>query len=228
MTAGHRLTLAEEIALLAYDDKTGKQVGGMFVSYGLGGALLAELALLGRVELTEKRVTVTDPSPTGDALLDDALRRIVETPGRRPARWVDALRKGVEAAVLDRLVASGQLRKEEGRVLLVVPVTRYPAADDSAERDARDRLHVAVRPGSSPDQRTVALALLAHACGMDAQAFPGVDGKALRNRLDELAAGDWAAKATKQAVEIVRATLLTAVTTAATTTATTAATTPGS
>lgn len=210
------LTLAEELALLAYDDESGKQVGGMFVPYGLGGALLAELALLRRIELTDKSVAVTDPSPTGDALLDDALRRIADHPGRRPARWVDALRKGLERAVLDRLVASGYLRREEGRALLVVPVTRYPAGAGTAERDARRRLSEAVRPGSTPDQRTVALALLAHACRMDAQAFPGVDKKTLRRRLDELAAGDWAAQATRRAVELVRAALLSAATSAGT------------
>ncbi|MBO0829198.1 MAG: GPP34 family phosphoprotein [Streptosporangiales bacterium] len=210
------LTLAEELALLGYDDESGKQVGGMFVSYGLAGALLAELALLRRIELTDKRVAVTDPSPTGDALLDDALRRVAEHPGRRPARWVDVLRKGVERAVLDRLVASGYLRREEGRALFVVPVTRYPAGAGTAERDARLRLADAVRPGSTPDQRTVTLALLAHACGMDAQAFPGVAKKVLHRRLDELAAGDWAAQATMRAVEVVRAALLTATTTAAT------------
>lgn len=208
------LTLAEELALLAYDDESGKQVGGMYVPYGLSGALLAELALLDRVELTDKRVTVTDPSPTGDALLDGALRRIADQPGRRPVRWVDVLRKGLERAVLDRLVASGHLRREEGRTLLVVPVTRYPAGAGAAERDARRRLSDAVRPGSAPDQRTVALALLAHACRMDAQAFPGVDRKALRRRLDELAAGDWAAQATRRAVELVRAMVLSATTSA--------------
>lgn len=202
------LTLAEELALLAYDDESGKQVGGMFVPYGLGGALLAELALLRRIELTDDRVAVTDPSPTGDALLDDALRRIAAHPGRRPARWVDVLRKGVEHTVLDRLVASGHLRREEGRVLLVVPVTRYPAGAGSAQQDARRRLADAVREGTTPDQRTVALALLAHACRMDAQAFPGVDKLVLRRRLDELAAGDWAARATRRAVELVRAALL--------------------
>ncbi|HEX6443720.1 MAG TPA: GPP34 family phosphoprotein [Streptosporangiales bacterium] len=206
------LTLAEELALLAYDDESGKQVGGMFVPYGLGGALLAELALLHRIDLAENRVTVTDPSPTGDALLDGALNRIAANPGRRASRWVDLLRKGAERAVLDRLVGSGHLRREEGRALLVVPVTRYPAAGGTAERDVRRRLADAVRPGSSPDQRTVALALLAHACRMDAQAFPGVDRKALRSRLDELAAGDWAAQATRRAVELVRAALLSAAT----------------
>jgi hypothetical protein len=214
MTAGHGLTLAEELALLAYDDDSGKQVGGMFVQYGLGGALLAELALLRRVELSDNRVAVTDPSPTGDALLDGALNRIAGHPGRRASRWVDLLRKGVEHAVLDRLVESGHLRREEGRALLVVPVTRYPAGAGTAEQETRRRLADAVRPGSSPDQRTVALALLAHACRMDAQAFPGVDNKALRSRLDELAAGDWAAQATKRAVELVRAALLSAGTTA--------------
>lgn len=210
MTAGHGLTLAEELALLAYDDESGKQVGGMFVPYGLGGALLAELALLRRLELSDDRVAVTDPSPTGDALLDDALHRIAGHPGRRASRWVDLLRKGVEHAVLDRLVESGHLRREEGRALLVVPVTRYPAAAGSAERDTRRRLADAMRTGSAPDQRTVALALLAHACRMDAQAFPGMDKKAVRRRLDELADGDWAAKATMRAVELVRAALLSA------------------
>src|SRR4051794_16119160 len=140
MTAGHGLTLAEELALLAYDDESGRQVGGMFVPYGLGGALLAELALLRRIELSDDRVAVTDRSPTGDALLDGALHRIAGHPGRRASRWVDLLRRGVEHTVLDRLVEAGHLPRGESTALLVRPRPTYPPAPGPAQRGPRPRL----------------------------------------------------------------------------------------
>lgn len=217
---GMTLLLAEELALLAYDDETGKSPVNRFLPYGLGGALLAELALRERVALDGKRVTVADPTGTGDQLLDDALQRIAGSSWHHPRWWVDRLRRGAQEAVLHRLVAAGLLREESGRMLLVFPTTVYPSGDPRPEQEARRRLRAAVVGGRPADARTVALAVLMHACELDRQVFPDVPRRELRDTMKRLTAGDWAGKATVQAIQAVQAATLAAVT-AATTVATT-------
>ncbi|MFF4620108.1 GPP34 family phosphoprotein [Nonomuraea jabiensis] len=73
------VTIAEELLLLAYNDEKGTQlVSGTQLDPALAGALLAELAVNGRLELSDKKVTVKDPSPLGDSELDATLARITE------------------------------------------------------------------------------------------------------------------------------------------------------
>ncbi|MGH3095274.1 MAG: GOLPH3/VPS74 family protein [Streptosporangiales bacterium] len=205
------LLLAEELALLAYNDETGKPAVNVYLPYGLGGALLAELALASKVTLDAKRVQLTDGSSTGDDLLDDAVGRIAAHPGRRPRWYVERLRKGVREAVVRRLVATGVLREESGRTLLVFPTTVYPAADPRPEQEVRQRLNTAVAAGARPDERTVALAVLVHACQLDKLVFTTVSGRELRDRLNQLTESDWAGKATRQAIQAVQAATLAAV-----------------
>lgn len=213
------LTLSEELTLLAYDDETGKSKADMFLEYGLGGALLAELAVLGKVALTDKKVTVVDPSPTGDELLDGALAKIADSPPRKPQRWVDMLRKGAKDAALQRLVDRGLLRREHGKVLLVFPMTTYPTQDSGPEQEVRQRLNDAMVEGRVPELRTVTLALLVGACDLGKNVFPDLPNRELKRKLNELTAGDWAAKATKQAIEAVRAAILATTTATVTTSA---------
>lgn len=211
------LTLAEELTLLAYDVETGKSTASMYVEYGLGGALLAELAILGNVSLTDMRVTVADTTPSGDPLLDETLAKIADSPPRKPQRWVEQLRKGAKDATLRRLVERGLLREEKGRALLVFPSTTYPTSDARPEREVRQRLHDAVVAGRLPEARTVTLALLVNACDMSKDVFPELPKKELKRRLNELTAANWAAVATKQVIERIQAAVLVTVTTSAAT-----------
>ena len=59
------MNLAEEFTLLAYADDGSLEIDSVRLESGLGGALLLELALAGRVDVEDKRVVVIDPSPTG-------------------------------------------------------------------------------------------------------------------------------------------------------------------
>lgn len=70
--------------LLALDPTQGRPPlgkGGV-VKPGLCGALLSELALRQKAAVVGDRVTVTDNQPTGDDLLDEALRVMVGGGGR--------------------------------------------------------------------------------------------------------------------------------------------------
>lgn len=208
------MTLADELVLLAYDDEGSAKLGQPSLGYGLAGALLVELALAGRVDVVDKKVTVLDPTPVGVPVVDEALARIAADKPRKAKAWVDKLSKGLAEKVLDGLVAAGVLRREEGRVLWVFPRTRYPSpggVEPSAETDARRRLVEAVRGDGPVEPRTAALCTLVKAVQYDRKVFADLPRDRVKARLKEISEGDWVAEAVRKAVEEVQAAVVAAV-----------------
>ncbi|WP_033436200.1 GOLPH3/VPS74 family protein [Saccharothrix sp. NRRL B-16314] len=208
------LTLADELALLAYDDDGSRKLGQPALGYGLAGALLIELALARRVDVVGKKVTVLDPAPVGRPLLDQALARIADDKPRKPAHWIEKLGKKLTEQVLDGLVAGGVLRREEDRVLLVFPRTRFPAPDGvqpAAETDARARMTAAITDDGPVDPRTAALCALVKAVGYDRKVFADLPRAVVRKRLKVISEGDWAATAVRKAIEEVQSAIMVAV-----------------
>jgi Golgi phosphoprotein 3 len=72
------LSFAEEIFLLALDDREGsiKPLPVSALEYALPGALLMELAFLNRIDIDLKCLEVVNTEPIENALLDDVLRQI--------------------------------------------------------------------------------------------------------------------------------------------------------
>lgn len=208
------MTLADELVLLAYDDEGSAKLGQPSLGYGLAGALLVELALAGRVDVVDKKVTVLDPTPVGVPVVDEALARIAADKPRKAKAWVDKLSKGLTEKVLDGLVAAGVLRREEGRVLWVFPRTRYPSpgsVEPAAETDARRRLVEAVRGDGPVEPRTAALCTLVKAVQYDRKVFADLPRDRVKARLKEISEGDWVAEAVRKAVEEVQAAVVAAV-----------------
>lgn len=83
------MLLVEDITLLVLDDTTG-WLRGQYADYVLAGAVAIDLALLGRIRLTERgerdvrpgRVVISDNSPTDEPILDTALARLAQRPVR--------------------------------------------------------------------------------------------------------------------------------------------------
>jgi hypothetical protein len=138
------MRMADELLLLAYDDDGSAIAGTPSLDYALAGAVLADLALSGRIELVDGLVAVRDEQRLGDPMLDSALTRIAgDDKVRKPTHWVSKLSADLRETLLDRQVAAGILRRNEGRVLWVFPRTTYPCVDDRPEREVRDRLRTA-------------------------------------------------------------------------------------
>ena len=215
------VTLGDELLLLGYDDVTGKaEVASADLECGLAGALLMELTLAGRVEVSGKNLTVLDSAPVGDAEADAALNRIAgEDKPHPPDWWIDQLRSGLRERMLERLTERGMLRLERHKKMLVVTVSRYVSGDSAAESDARARLEDVVVRGAEPDARTAALGALVDSCGLARRVFPDMDPGELEARLKQL--GD--AAPVREAIRSIQAAMI-AATLVATTTAATVAT----
>src|SRR3954471_22531734 len=91
------LFLHEEVLLLALHDEKGTTDFGSSFTYAMGGGLLAELFLKGRVACEDDGkgnglVNISDPTPIGEPLRDEALVKIRESKRRaRPEAWVSRL-----------------------------------------------------------------------------------------------------------------------------------------
>ncbi|GAB3845611.1 GPP34 family phosphoprotein [Dactylosporangium cerinum] len=220
--------LADDFLLLALDDRGTNLVGDPGLDYGLAGAVLLDLMLAGRLGLADGRVVVTDPAPVDDPVADAVLTRVVkEATPRKPDAWIQPLTDGLRAKVLERQVEAGVLRVERDKVLWVFPRTRYASATGAepvAETAVRRELTAAVDGTGAVPARTAALLGLAQAVGLAGKLFPGHDKPHLRARLDEIAEGNWAAEAVRQAIAQIQAVIASmAAMTAATVVITTAA-----
>jgi hypothetical protein len=209
------MNLPEEFVLLAYTDEGTPVTDGTYLGNGLGGALLLELALAEKVDVVDKKVVVLDPAPTGDALIDQALRQVVAEPKARGAgHWIAKFAKDARALVLDQLVDQGVVRREKDKVLWVFPRTRYPAAhgvEPVAETEARQRMVAAVSGTGPVEPRTAALCALVAATGMDKKIFADLDRRQVKDRLKEISEGAWAAAAVKKSIEEIQAAVMVAI-----------------
>jgi hypothetical protein len=87
------MLLAEDLLLLVTDDASGRlSAPGAQVDAGLGGANLVELTLMNKVDLSGEgeegkpgRITVREPSPAGDEVLDAALEIVLAHQGKKPS-----------------------------------------------------------------------------------------------------------------------------------------------
>ena len=87
------VALAEELLLLAYDDETGRcGVPVIALDLGMAAAILVDLVLHGRIEVSDRLVVPIDASPTGHDINDEVLGRIGAERPEPAAFWLQRLR----------------------------------------------------------------------------------------------------------------------------------------
>jgi hypothetical protein len=221
--------LAEDLLLLLLDDEKGTTPGlWVDVKVPLGAAVLAELGAAGAVEVEAPASRWRTPTvrPTGVPVDDDVLAAGLRIVAERPRRAVDLAGRigdGLKDRLAERLAAAGLLERQDEKVLGLFPRTRWPAAAASHEAAVRERLRLVVVAGAVPDERSVALAGILQALDRLAPtlALKGGDARAAKARVKDLAQGDWATKAVRDAVEAATAAVTTATIVTTTVTATT-------
>jgi Golgi phosphoprotein 3 (GPP34) len=207
------MMLAEDLLLLLTDDETGKlAASGSEVDVALGGAMLVELALTGRVgvagsgeRVREGRLVVRDPSLTGNSLLDEALSTVAQKEGKKPQTVVVRLGRRTRSRLYERLAEGGVLRAAEGRVLGIFPRSRWPALDTAHEVSVRAGLVTALRKGATTDPRTGALISLLLALRVVHRALEtsavGLSRREMKANAERIAEGDWVGKAVRTAID---------------------------
>ncbi|NXM26535.1 GOLP3 protein, partial [Oxyruncus cristatus] len=195
-----RLTLMEEVLLLGLKDREGyTSFWNDCISSGLRGCMLIELALRGRLQLeacgmrrksllTEKVICKSD-APTGDVLLDEALKHIKETqPPETVQNWIELLSgetwnplklhyqlRNVRERLAKNLVEKGVLTTEKQNFLLF-DMTTHPLTNNNIKQRLIKKVQEAVldkwvNDPHRMDKRLLALVYLAHASDVLENAF---------------------------------------------------------
>ncbi len=188
------LTLSEALLLLALDDRTGKNRAGAALPFGLAAAALVDLALRGHLRLQNEAIAVGETAPTGNSVLDDAEALIAaEAKPKKPAVWVGVVAQKIKKLpdrVAAPLVERRVLRAEEGKVLGLFPVTRYPLRDRSIERDLHDHIRRVASGSLRTDDRAAALIALVNSCGILKTVFDGPNLGEAKDRAQSFGAAD--------------------------------------
>lgn len=159
------LTLMEEVLLMGLKDKEGYlSFWNDNISYALRGCILLELALRGKItlvndparrrfDLCDRLVEVVDTEPTGEVLLDEALKIMKNDEGHLLVlNWIDLLLgetwnlmkisyqlKQVRERLAKGLVDKGVLRTERKNFFLFDMAT-HPVADKMSKEHIKNRV----------------------------------------------------------------------------------------
>ncbi|MFI0989642.1 GOLPH3/VPS74 family protein [Streptomyces exfoliatus] len=207
------VTLAEEIMLLSLDDESGAAKERQSAAWAVAGGILLDLVLAGRVSVDDGRLRVLDTTPTEVPLLDERLGKLVVWCGKKGkapkvTEWLTKDHAKAVKATVAGLCERGLVREEQHRVLGLFPVSRYPEADGSVERELRARLGAVVVEGATHHARTTGLLALIHGAKLHRLAFPDVPRKEIAARLEEITAGEWAAEGVRRAIRDMQAAMI--------------------
>ncbi|KAB5528608.1 hypothetical protein PHYPO_G00142190 [Pangasianodon hypophthalmus] len=195
-----RLTLMEEVLLLGLKDREGyTSFWNDCISSGLRGCMLIELALRGRLQLEAcgmrrksllaRKVICKSDAPTGDVLLDEALKHIKETqPPETVQSWIELLSgetwnplklhyqlRNVRERLAKNLVEKGVLTTEKQNFLLF-DMTTHPLTNSNIKQRLIKKVQEAVldkwvNDPQRMDKRLLALIFLAHSSDVLENAF---------------------------------------------------------
>ncbi|XP_073537492.1 Golgi phosphoprotein 3 [Phyllobates terribilis] len=195
-----RLTLMEEVLLLGLKDREGyTSFWNDCISAGLRGCMLIELAFRGRItlevggmrrkSLLARKVICKSDAPTGDVMLDEALKHIKETPTPETVQsWIELLSgetwnplklhfqlRNVRERLAKNLVEKGVLTTEKQNFLLF-DMTTHPLTNNNIKQRLIKRVQEAVldkwvKDPHRMDKRLLALIYLAHSSDVIENAF---------------------------------------------------------
>ena len=213
------LSLKEELLLLALHDEKGKVLSSSSAAlpYGLTGAILLELAMVGKIDVDAKKLSVIKTTLTGDRVLDRASQIMSETSKQRSVKhWVRKLNsqmKRLKNDLIRQLVMKGVLAETEGKLLWVIPTKRYPARNAEPENKVRERIKRIILNEELPDERSTLLISLIKACNLVNEVFAKDERKVAKKRIKAMAEGEKVGKAIADTVnEAVMVAVLGAVT----------------
>ena len=212
-----RLTLAEELLLLALNDEKGTVVmaGSMGLSYGLAGALLIELIEAGLVRFEGKDLVASPSGSARDEILDEGLGNIRSAKRTRDLKyWVGKIgRSGgqIKKKLLNRLVEKRILQKRGAPPAPDLPDDALSAKPIPCRSTGSGRgSGQALRGFTPPDERTAALISLVQACDLTGTLFDKGERREAKKRAKEIGASQPVGTAVARVVEAAKAAMVAA------------------
>lgn len=211
------LTLAEQLLLIATDDRKGSVLfdASAALPYGLAGAVLLDLLLAGKLTWMEGTLHVQDAGATVDAVHDEALTLIAASRKPRDAKyWVSQLSsklKRLRPRVYEGLVEKGILARMDKHFLWCIPYQRFPEHDPQPERLVRERLYEFLHGRVEADERLHGLLGLVVASGLLNEIVPKGERREAKRIAKSVLQQERVAGAVKAVAEEVQAAVLVAV-----------------
>ena len=200
------LRFAEEMMLLLLDDEGERflRVPDWSLRYALAGGVLMDLAMEDRIDTDLEKLTLVDPTPVGDDILDPVLADIAAATEPHDARyWVEqAAGRAYEIreAAMERLIARGILEQREDRFLWMFRSRRYPPVDGIAEIEVKLRIMEVLFADVVPTPRDVVIICLADACGIFKELLSSEDLREVQPRIELVRGMDLIGRAVMAAV----------------------------
>ncbi len=169
-----KISLTEELILLMLDEKTGylEVSPGWEFSCVMAGTVIADLTLRGRIDTDLERLYLTDPTPTGDDVLDMVLQEIAATKKVYDTQyWIEKNTSRVDHIIstyFDRLVDRKIIVQELGGFFsparLVSRSGIYPSNDLETYREAKLRITELILNDTIPDPHDAILVAMMNVC----------------------------------------------------------------
>lgn len=210
-----KLSLSEEILLLCLDDQTGRMrpMPDRALDYALAGAILADLALAGQVELSESAVGWKSGGAELERAVHEraaALLKEVEAPNLQS--WLGVLaneNRELRETTLKQLVERGIVARVKDEFLWIFRTERYETLDLSEEIEVQQRIRsVVLNPDHQTTREDAVLVALMEVCQLGPLMFSHAEFERARERIRSLAQADCIGCAVRHALaEIQRAML---------------------
>ena len=211
------LNLIDQLTLLALDDEKGTFVADSTAySYAIAGAIIMELALEERIDLSGDKVVVKDKSKTGDKIIDAFFETIIESVKERKVKsWVDRFgdkANKIKLATIDKLIENRILDKREGKILWIFSNDKYPTQNPRLENQLRNRLYDIIVNSHRPELKEIMLLNLIESCSLGKEVFGKAQVKTFKKKLNTINEsdhlGDSISKSVKEICDAINAMLV--------------------
>ncbi len=188
------LTLFDELFLLSIHEAKGVQIKttNERLKFGLAGAMLAELALLGKIQNTDNhRLQVVDQQPTSDdELLNETLDLLAAgEKGHKFGYWLNLISQKSDKTrkqITKKLIQKGVFTQDDDRLIWVIPFPLKTTTKASAKSQLIKRLRGIVLAQDEFQKRDIALLSLLRACGLLERAFLDDERKMASRAINEM------------------------------------------
>jgi hypothetical protein len=185
------LNLIGQLTLLALDDKKGSIIpDSISFSYAIAGAVILELALEEKVDISHELVRIKDRTKTGDTILDKYFDLIQQSKKERKIKsWVDRIGNKadqIKKDTIEKLIAKRILEKKEKKILWVFTVNKYPAQNSRPENRLRNRLYDIIVYGHKPDLKEIMLLNLIESCSLGKEVFGKAQVKLFKKKIKQI------------------------------------------
>jgi Golgi phosphoprotein 3 len=211
------LNLIDQLTLLALDDEKGTFVADSTAyTYAITGAIIMELALEERIDLSGEKVVVKDQTKTGDKIIDTYFATIIESEKERKIKsWVDRFgnkANKIQRDTIDKLIKNRILEKREDKILWIFSYNKYLAHNPRPENKLRRRLYDIIVNSHRPELKEIMLLNLIESCSLGKEVFGKEQVKTFKNKLKSINEydhlGDAVNKSVKEICDAINAMLV--------------------